>query len=236
MRYSGSVPSPPALRPPSRLALLREGLLVLELPKALAGLPRLLLAPRGAGEPVLVVPGFATGDGATAFLRSALSGRGWRVRGWGLGVNAGNVGALVPRLAARVAALFEETGTKVRLVGWSLGGYLAREVARERPDAVEKVITLGAPVVGGPKYTQTAHAYRRRGHDLDAIERAVAARAATPIRVPVTAVYSRLDGVVAWQACVDGTERQVTHVEVLASHLGLVASATVAAVVAERLR
>jgi hypothetical protein len=224
------------LRPPSRLALLREVLLVLELPKAVAGLPRLLLAPRGNGEPVLVVPGFATGDPATAVLRSALAGRGWDVHGWGLGVNTGSVGKLVPRIAARVEELAERTGTRVRLVGWSLGGYLAREVARERPAAVDRVITLGAPVVGGPKYTQSAQAYRRRGHDLDAIERTVAARAERPIEVPVTAIYSRLDGVVAWRACVDRTERRVAHVEVFASHLALVLSASVAALVAERLR
>lgn len=227
---------PPALQPPSRLELLREALLVLELPKALLGVPRLLLSPHGSGEPVLVVPGFATDDGATALLRGALASRGWDVHGWGLGRNGGQVGSLLPRLVARVEELAARAGRPVRLVGWSLGGYLAREVARERPPAVDRVVTLGAPVVGGPKYTQTAHSYRARGHDLDAIERAVAARSARPLEVPVTAIYSRLDGVVAWPACVDSTSRDVANIEVCATHLGLVLSADVAALVAERLR
>lgn len=225
----------PELRPPSPLALLREGLLVLELPKAVLGLPRLLRTPRGDGSPVLVVPGFATSDPATAFLRAALASRGWDVHGWGLGRNSGQVGKLLPRLCERVGRLAGRSGSRVRLVGWSLGGYLAREVARERPALVDRVVTLGAPVVGGPKYTQSAGSYRSRGHDLDEIERTVAARASTPIRVPVTAIYSRLDGVVAWEACTDRVERGVEHVEVWTTHLGLVLSVAVAALVAERL-
>ena len=96
-------------------------------------------------------------------------------------------------------------------------------------------MTLGAPVLGGPKYTQTAAAYAARGVDLDELERKVAARSAVPLRVPVTALYSRLDGVVAWQACVNLSEPLVEHVEVFTTHLGFVLSADVAALVAERL-
>jgi pimeloyl-ACP methyl ester carboxylesterase len=123
-----------------------------------------------------------------------------------------------------VEAVAEETGRPLRLVGWSLGGYLVREVARERPDLVAQVVTLGAPVVGGPKYTASAPMYRRKGYDLDRIEADVDAREETPIRVPVDAVFSRSDGVVAWRACVDRRNPTVRHHEIDTSHLGLVAS------------
>lgn len=119
--------------------------------------------------------------------------------------------------------------------GWSLGGTLAREAARERPDLVERVVTLGTPAVGGPKCTAAGAAYRRQGYDLDAIERDVAARERTPIRVPVTAIYSRDDGVVAWQACIDRHTRAIAHVEVRGTHTGLGFNPDVYRVVAEHL-
>jgi pimeloyl-ACP methyl ester carboxylesterase len=91
----------------------------------------------------------------------------------------------------------------VRLIGWSLGGYLAREAARDCPDLVHQVITLRSPVVGGPKYTLVAEAYRRRGIDLDEVEAQVEARNSVPLRTPVVAIYSRNDAVVEWEACID---------------------------------
>jgi pimeloyl-ACP methyl ester carboxylesterase len=123
----------------------------------------------------------------------------------------------------------------VRLIGWSLGGYLAREAARERPREIERVVTLGSPVVGGPKYTVVGHYYARQGYDLDEIEAAVAQRDRTPLKVPVTAVYSRADGVVAWRACIDSANECVEHVEVATTHLGLGFSPEVYRIVAERL-
>ena len=152
----------------------------------------------------MVLPGFATGDGATSLLRAYLSFLGHDVHPWGLGRNDGDVPRLLALLVARVTALRHSTGRPVRLVGWSLGGYLAREISRDVPADVNRVVTLGSPVVGGPKYTLAARAYRRRGVDIDAIEAAVDAREAVPLTRPVSAIYSRKDGVVAWQACVDG--------------------------------
>jgi len=192
-------------------------------------------ARRGDGGPVLVAPGFATDDGGTASLRGFLGSIGYRVVGWGLGRNDGRVPRLIPALADRTEAFAELSGRPVRLVGWSLGGYLVREVARERPSVVDRVVTLGAPIVGGPAYTASAPVYRRRGYDLDAIAAQVERREAEPIRVPIDAVYSRSDGVVAWRACVDKVSPDVRHHEVVSSHLGLVASATVFRLVAELL-
>ena len=184
---------------------------------------------------MIVVPGFATDDRWTESLRGFLRSVGHDARGWELGRNHGRVPQLIPRLVERTAALADETGRPVRLVGWSLGGYLVREAARERPDLVDRVVTLGAPVVGGPKYTASAPMYRKRGYDLDAIEADVEVRETDPLRVPVEAVYSRSDGVVAWRACVDRRNPGVRHHEVGSSHLGLVASPEVFRLVAELL-
>jgi len=228
-----TIPSPPPLRAGR---LLRE---LAGMGAAAAGLllraPSLARLPRGGGTPVLVVPGFGAGDGSTALLRGYLGLLGYRSRGWGMGRNRGNVGALIPRVTELVAALAAEEGQPVRLVGWSLGGYLAREAARERPDDVAAVVTLGSPVVGGPKYTAVADAYRQRGYDLDAIEAEIAARERVPITVPITAIYSRNDLVVSWQACIDHSSPQVEHVEVRSTHLGLGVDPEVFRIVAERL-
>jgi pimeloyl-ACP methyl ester carboxylesterase len=189
-------------------------------------LPRLrTAAPRGGGEPVMVIPGFGAGDGWTARLRGFLSSIGYDTSGWGLGRNTGNVRKLVPRLAERVERLSSEKGGAVRLVGWSLGGYIAREVARDSPAGVERVISLGAPILGGPTYTAVAPTYIRKGYDLDVIATQVEEREQTPIRVPVFAVFSRSDAVVAWRACIDVFDNPlVEHHEVAASHLGMVNS------------
>jgi pimeloyl-ACP methyl ester carboxylesterase len=119
------------------------------------------------------------------------------------------------------------------LVGWSLGGYIAREYAREHAGQVRKIVTLGSPVIGGPRYTATAARYRAQGHDLDEIERAIANRYATPLDVPVAAIYSKRDGVVAWRACIDQWSPNVRHVEVDETHLGLVLSPRVLSIVAD---
>lgn len=222
--------------PPTALAALQEGLGLLEVPRLLLRAPELLAQPRGSGEPVLVLPGYGTGDASTALLRAYLGFLGYRALGWGRGRNRGEVAAVLPALGDLVARLAEQAGRRVHLIGWSLGGFLAREVARDAPERVEGVITLGSPVVGGPKYTAVAEVYRRRGHDLDAIEAEVAARALrVPLSVPVTAVYSRTDRVVAWRACVDRQGANVEHVEVRTTHLGLGFSAEVWRVIARSL-
>jgi pimeloyl-ACP methyl ester carboxylesterase len=128
-----------------------------------------------------------------------------------------------------------QAGEKIVLVGWSLGGYLAREFAREHPALVRRVVTLGSPVIGGPRYTATARKYAAQGHDLEELERAVASRYATPLSVPVTALYSKRDGIVAWRACIDRWSPEVTHVEVDETHLGLVLSPRTLQIVAREI-
>ena len=221
-----------AIRIPARRAAWGELAGLLELPRLLLRAPSLARAPRGDGSPVVVLPGFATDDAAMALLRGYLTFLGHDAHPWGLGRNDGDVPRLLPLLVSRVAALHRSTGRLVRLVGWSLGGYLAREVSRDVPGDVDRVVTLGTPVVGGPKYTLAARAYRRRGADMEAIEAAVDAREAVPLTRPVSAIYSRKDGVVAWQACVDERNACVDHVEVSSTHLGMALSPDVYLLVA----
>jgi triacylglycerol esterase/lipase EstA (alpha/beta hydrolase family) len=225
------------LRPPSRWELIREARAVVERFALGATMSKLRRsAPRGNGEPVMVVPGFATDDGWTVRLRNFLESIGYEVRGWGLGRNGGRVPRLIPQVIERTERAADESGAPIRLVGWSLGGYLVREVARERPELVDRVITLGAPIVGGPTYTASAPMYLKKGYDLGEIATGVLERERQHITVPVFAVYSRSDGVVAWRACIDTFDNPlVEHHEVRSTHLGMVNSPRVFRLVAELL-
>jgi pimeloyl-ACP methyl ester carboxylesterase len=227
---------PSELRPPSPSAAFREGLVAFE--PALLALNSLRLArqPRGSGRPLFVLPGFGAGDISTIPLRSYLRSLGHDARGWGLGQNTGEVATMVRIMLDKVDHAVSLHGGPIPLVGWSLGGVIAREVARERPDHIEQVITFGSPVVGGPKYTRVGERYRARGADLDAIERAVAERNRRLITVPITAIFTKGDGVVSWKACIDAISPNVEHVEVHTTHLGLGIHHEVFVIVAQRLQ
>ena len=175
----------------------------------------------GDGRPVIVLPGMGVGDLATLPLRRYLRARGHDTRGWGLGRHRPDVAATLERLLPRLEALAAEHGRTVALIGWSLGGVVARELARLRPDLVASVITLGAPVRGGLRPTAIAGLFRLQGWDLAEVERLFSAAARVPIRVPLTAVWSRRDGIVAWQACVDTETPGAENLEATSCHWGL---------------
>jgi pimeloyl-ACP methyl ester carboxylesterase len=223
------------MEPPSPNNLFREARGFLEIPRLLFRAAELALQPRGNGEPVLVLPGYGAGDASTAFLKTYLRLLGYRVSGWHLGRNSGNVPDLMPRVMRRLLSMHRRTQQRVRLVGWSLGGFIAREAARERPDLIHQIVTLGTPVIGGPKYTVIANRLRRRGIDLDAMEAEIASRNTVLLRTRVTALYSRNDGIVAWQACIDHNGENVEHVEVETTHMGFGFSPQVYKIIAQRL-
>ncbi len=223
------------IKAPSRFDLLMELRTPEVFPRLALGLPRMAAESRGDGEPVMAIPGFRASDASTRVLRSYLRYLGYHVRGWSMGVNRGDVPRLLPELSQRVLRYADKTGSKVRLVGWSLGGYLAREVARDHPEAVDRVITMGSPIIGGPRYTAAASFYEERGIDMDEIEAAINRRYEVPLQVPVTAIYSKGDGIVAWRACIDHRSPNVEHIEVKGSHLSLGFSPTVLRIVARRL-
>jgi pimeloyl-ACP methyl ester carboxylesterase len=215
--------------------MIREVRVFLELPLLVFRAVELACQPRGHGEPVLVLPGYGAGDGSTAILKTYLRLLGYRVSGWHLGRSSGNVPDLLPRVLRRILSMYRKSQQPVRVIGWSFGGYLAREAARERPEAIHQVITLGTPVVGGPKYTVAARAFHRRGIDLDAMAAEIAARNKILLQTPVTAIYSRADTFVAWEACIDHHGSNVEHVEVRTTHMGFGFSPQVYKIIARQL-
>lgn len=189
--------------------------------------------PRGSCR-VLVLPGYLTNDLATWPLRRTLSRVGHDVHGWGLGRNHGRVRELVDGVTRRVEEL--ATDRPIHLIGWSLGGYVAREVARENPDSIAQVITLASPVVGGPKYTASAPHYRDElGIDLDELEASVARRNERPIEVPITALFTRRDTIVCPAACIDRFHDHVEHIEIDTTHMGIGLHPRTFEIIAERL-
>jgi pimeloyl-ACP methyl ester carboxylesterase len=225
----GRPAGPPAAR--SVLSELGSGLAAMRIP---AALPRLLTAPRGDGHTVVDIPGWKAPELSGAPLRAYLRSLGYDARGWGFGTNTGDPRRDVERLTRSVLELAGASGAPVSLVGWSLGGVIAREVARREPDAVRRVITYGTPVVGGPRFTAVARAYDA-GASTAAEKVAQRLDAESPIQVPLTAVFTRRDGIVAWQACLDRTSPHVEHVEVFSTHIGLGLDPDVWRLVADRL-
>ena len=223
------------LEAPDPSSVIREVRGLLEFPRLLLHFPELARQPRGQGQPVLILPGYGSGDISTSLLKGYLRLLGYRARGWGLGRNNGNAVELLPRVLKRVASLGRRYNHKVHLIGWSFGGYLARELARERADLIGHVVTLGTPVVGGPKYTVFAKKFQSQGVDVDAMAAAIELRNKISMCTPVVAIYSRRDGIVAWKACIDNIGANVEHVEVHTTHFGFGFSADVYKIIAQRL-
>ncbi len=218
--------------PPSTWRALGELGSGLDAVRLAGALPRLASAPRGDGHLVVDVPGWQAPELTGAPLRGYLRRLGYDARGWGFGTNTGDPRRDVERLSASLLDLVDATGSPASLVGWSLGGVIAREVARRHPEAVRRVITYGTPV-SGPAHTTVARLVGSGSDDAERVTRRLDAE--SPIRVPLTVLYSRRDGIVSWQACIDHTSPDVEHVEVSSRHLGMGVDPDVWAVVADRL-
>jgi len=183
---------------------------------------------------VVDIPGWRAPEASGAPLRSFLRRIGYEAMPWGLGTNRGNPGADSERLRSSVLELHERTGREVALVGWSLGGVIAREVARRSPEAVSRVITYGTPVIGGPTHTIGASSFG--ADEAERITRMIEeVEKENPITVPVTAIYTKRDGIVDWRACIDRHSVEVEHVEVASTHLGLGVDPDVWRIIADRL-
>lgn len=196
-------------------------------------------APRGDGHPVFVIPGFLAGPASTAPLRSFLSGLGYEVRDWGMGRNFGprTAGRTGERLAAHFVEVAEAAGQKMSVIGWSLGGIMARQLARRAPQHVRRVITLGAPFTGDPRATNASLLYQLlTGQRFTHPEfQAMLAESRLPPPVPATAIYSRSDGIVAWQCCREPEAPHTENIELDCSHGGLTAHPQALLAIAERL-
>lgn len=217
-------PTPPQAPEPEPMGfpdLSAEWRLVRETVRLGFSLPRLARAPRGHNEPVLLIPGFQAPELSMQPLRRLLRVRGYDAQHWGLGVNRGDVEGYVERLVPRLRQLaHSHAGERVALVGWSLGGVIARELARENPTLVSTVVTYGTPVVGGPVYTAAARAYRPE--ERERIRELVRERDTRhPIETPIAAIFTRGDTIVSWPACIDRNNPQVTHFEVRSTHFSM---------------
>lgn len=221
--------------PASRRGLAQEAAGVLQLPRLLARSPRLARMPRGDGRAVVDIPGWRTGEGSMAPLRAYLRWLGHDARPWGFGTNVGDVSQNAARLAPVIADLAASGGRPVDLVGWSLGGVVARETARQLGrDVVGQVITFGSPIIGGPAFTAVAprmtEERRRRW-----VERIEANERDNPLAVPVTSIFTRRDAVVPWQASLDHHSEDASHIEVRSTHLSLGVDPDVWEIIARRL-
>ncbi len=200
-----------------RFALMNESRTALQ-PFRLAAKSKRLLRRARRPTSVIVLPGFGANDLSTIPLRWYLQRIGHEVEGWELGLHGPRVMDTLAQFTIRLAGAATEAGGPVTLVGWSLGGVIAREAARDRPDLVEQVITLGSPI-GGARHTSAPWVYDELGHQY--LDRINTTRRRRPIQVPVTTIYSRRDGVVDWRHAIDDHTPTAVNVEVNSSHLGL---------------
>jgi len=222
---------------PSRLLMMLEARALNEYIAFLGMRPLLNFAPKGDGHPVLVLPGLITSDAATKPLRSFLEDRGYEVSGWGLGRNLGLRRGVQDGMLDLVKTLNERHGRKVSLVGWSLGGLYARQIAKTMPERVRSVITLGSPFASGPKATNAWRTYEAvSGQRADNRPPAFGGEMRLTPPVPTTAIFSRTDGICAWQGCVEQPGAQVENIEVAgASHCGMGHHPAIVYAVADRL-
>lgn len=227
--------SNPKHAPPPQLMLLEGRRALWEMGALAASYPLLLrMGARGDGHPVLVLPGLTAADNSTSALRRFLNERGYSSHGWGLGPNLGPRPGVLEEMHGRLAQLAQRHQRKVSLIGWSLGGIFARELARQAPQHVRSVISLGSPFAGAPGASNASRLYaslnpRRADDEYQRMRR----RVAPP--VPTTAIYSRSDGVVAWQGCRELPGALAENIEVEGSHCGLGHNPAVLYAIADRL-
>jgi pimeloyl-ACP methyl ester carboxylesterase len=217
-----------------------------EFPRALAEFgsmpwagPILMQAEKGDGHPVMLLPGFLAGDYSMKPLKRYLDNLGYTTFHWELGRNLGPraIGHNGEKLIARLEEIHAETGKKVSLVGWSLGGTLARQLSRRRPNLVRQVISLGSPITGSPKSTNAWRAYQvmtgQKVDDPDVQAQLAESHDVPP--VPSTAIFSKHDGIVAWQNSREPRAKHTDNIEVRGSHCGLGVNPAVLWAIADRL-
>lgn len=188
----------------------------------------------GQGKYVMVIPGLLSTDWYTTFLRMFLVKIGFNATGWGMGRNLGRLDSL-KILIQKVENFEKEKDQKVILIGWSMGGIFAREVAKSIPNSIEKVITIGSPFgdLNAPNYAKWVYELLNDPKDID---HTFVAQVATPALVPTVALYSKMDGMVPWQTCLEHVE-DATHknIEVVSSHFGMGGNPNVMKIIMENI-
>ena len=196
--------------------------------------------PRGDGHPVVLFPGLAADRRSIAPLQDFCESLGYTAYDWGRGFNTGpqgDVDAWIDELAQHIRELIRAHDQSVSLVGWSLGGIYAREVAKKLPGRVRQIITIGTPFAGTAEQTHVTWVYRLVNGQTPLLDEALMARLRTAPDVPTTSIFSRSDGVVAWQACIqEPSAKHTENIEVDGSHCGLGWNKNVLSIIADRLR
>ncbi|MBK3664583.1 alpha/beta hydrolase [Bradyrhizobium diazoefficiens] len=224
------------LRPPSLGLLLAEARSLFEFNASLLLSPVLMRAPRGDGHPVLTLPGFLASDLSMAPMRRYLGELGYDAHAWRMGRNLGGLTRMREALHTRLAEIHAASGRKVSLVGWSLGGVYARDLALQAPDMVRNVITLGSPFANDVRATNATALYERMSGDRAEDFAEARAAIAGDLPVPATSIFSRADGVVNWRTCQLRPSDRAENIEVyLASHIGLGVNPAALWAVADRL-
>ena len=215
---AGRTSSGPALP----LYLSEPGRAVADYGLYLAAKPLAQRLPKGDGHPVLVLPGLLADDVSTAALRSTLRRLDYRVHGWGLGRNIGPTALCVNGLRDKLDYLHGRYRRPVTIIGWSLGGIFARDLARRTPDSVRQVVTLGSPFrLNRHSQSRASRAFDRYAH-LHVEHRSLPLEPdGSPLPVPTTSIYSHYDGIVHWQTCLETPGERCENIAVMASHLGL---------------
>ncbi|MEO6409463.1 MAG: alpha/beta hydrolase [Burkholderiaceae bacterium] len=220
MTHSDNRAEPKPLRAPGVLSLLLEARAPLEYAASVALAPWLRRSPRGDGHAVLVLPGLGANDVSTAPMRRFLGTLGYDAHPWGQGFNFGPRTGVLKNCSRALQALAERHGSPVSLVGWSLGGLYARELAKLHPTQARCVVTLGTPFTGDPKATNAWRFYEfASGQSVHDPEQLAQMRI-TP-GVPTTSIFSRSDGIVAWRCSLNPDGPLSENIEVPASHVGL---------------
>ncbi|MFG6486627.1 esterase/lipase family protein [Roseateles sp. BYS78W] len=209
------------LRAPNAWLLMLEGRAPWEYAALLASLPWMKKLPQGDGHPVLVFPGLGANDATTAPLRALLDSLGYATQAWGQGFNFGPRTGVLEQARADLQQLYRRHHRKVSLIGWSLGGIYARELAKECPDLARCVVTLGTPFTGHPRATNAWRFFEMVSGQTVADDHALLEQIRQAPPVPTTSIYSKTDGVVAWRCSVNEPSPLAENIEVQASHIGL---------------
>ncbi|MES2257210.1 MAG: alpha/beta hydrolase [Pseudomonadota bacterium] len=233
-RHASLSPSDADHGAPGLLRLAMEFRAPWEFGIALAAMPILRGAPKGDGHPVLVFPGLAAGDFTTLFLRRFLSNLGYAASAWEQGLNFGPRPGVLEACMDKIRQLRAEHGRRVSLVGWSLGGAYARELAKLMPDDVRLVISLGSPFTGNPKATNAWRVYQLVSGEKEIDHARFESLKQTP-GVPTTSIFSRTDGVVDWHCSLEQETAHSENIEVHASHVGMGMNPTALYAIADRL-
>ncbi|WP_114520426.1 alpha/beta hydrolase [Altererythrobacter sp. ZODW24] len=238
---AATMTAPVPARPPSRLLALTEpGRAFAEMAAFYALRPAMRALPKGDGHGVLVLPGFMASDGSTRPMRSLLTDLGYDVAGWNLGRNVRVDNARIEAMMGCVDELTDNTGGKISIVGWSLGGVFARELAKMAPEKVRQVISLGSPISDDRNHTNARRLFEfLNGKEPEPMKEGNFEGLHKSPLVPTTSILTKADGVVGWRGSVQHHDAkhnaQTENIEVIASHLGLGVNPTVMMAVADRL-